>query len=481
MMNFLAPTGLAYPDPGGIAFARMERDELAFAGAVRQAEMIRRGEVSSRELVELYLERIERLDPELNAYRTVLAERALADAQQADARRGAGDGRPLLGVPIAVKDTEDVAGEVTAWGTAAHGGPAERDNDFVSRLRAAGTVILGKTNLPELALMGSTEGPAFGVTRNPWDTDLTPGGSSGGSAAAVAAGLCAAATGSDGAGSIRIPASCCGLVGLKPQRGRISLAPLDDHWYGLSVLGFLTRDVTDTAALVDAAAQRSAGRSFAEAAREEPARLRVALSFKTPLPPSRTGAEVRTSLERLAERIRQLGHEVVERDPDYGRAADSVTVRYLCGTAEDTGRFPRPERFQRRTRGFVRMGRLIPKGLLERARRDEARHAARINELFRDHDLLLTPVSIRPPVDAAEWEGLSAPRTLLGMANVYPFTGVWNMTGQPAISVPAPPTPDGLPVGAQLVAPPDGESRLLGLAAQLERELDWPARRPGIS
>ncbi len=185
--------------------------------------MIRRGEISSRELVELYLERIERHDGELNAYRTVFAERALADAGQADARRGAGDDRPLLGVPIAVKDTEDVAGEVTGMGTAAHLARAERDNDFVGRLRAAGAVVLGKTNLPELAIMGCTEGPAFGVTRNPWDTDRTPGGSSGGSGAAVAAGLCAAATGSDGGGSIRIPASACGLVGLKPQRDRISL------------------------------------------------------------------------------------------------------------------------------------------------------------------------------------------------------------------------------------------------------------------
>jgi amidase len=481
MVNLLAAIGPGYPGRRGIAFGRMERDELAFAGAVRQVEMIRRGEVSSPELVELYLERIERLDPELNAYRRVMAERALADAQQADARRGAGDERPLLGVPMAIKDTEDVAGEVTAWGTAAHGGPAERDNEFVSRLRAAGVVILGKTNLPELAIMGSTEGPAFGVTRNPWDPDRTPGGSSGGSAAAVAAGLCAAATASDGVGSIRIPASCCGLVGLKPQRGRISLAPLDDHWYGLSVIGFLTRDVADSAALLDATAQRSPERSFAEAIRDEPARLRVALSFKSPLPLSRTGPEVRASLERLAGRLRDLGHEVVERDPDYGRAADSVTARYLGGIAQDAGRFPRPERFQRRTRGFVRMGRLIPSGLLERARRDEASHAARINELFRDHDLLLTPVAVRPPVGAAEWEGMGAPRTLFGMANVYPVTGVWNMTGQPAISVPAPPTAGGLPVGAQLIAPADGELRLLALAAQLERELDWPARRPPVS
>jgi amidase len=201
----------------------MDPEDVAFAGAARQTELIRAGEVSSLDLVELYLERIERLEPELNAFRVVMAGRALADARQADARRGAGGERPLLGVPIAVKDNEDVAGEPTSWGTSSHRGSAERDNDFVSRLRGAGAVVIGKTNLPELAIIGATEAPGFGVTRNPWDTDRTPGGSSGGSAAAVAAGLCAAATASDGAGSIRIPASCCGLVGLKPQRDRVSL------------------------------------------------------------------------------------------------------------------------------------------------------------------------------------------------------------------------------------------------------------------
>jgi amidase len=459
----------------------MDGDELAFAGVVRQAEAIRRGEVSARELVELYLGRIERLDPELRAFRRVMAERALADAGQADGRRGAGDDRPLLGVPIAVKDTEDVVGEPTLLGTAAlDGRVAERDNDFVARLRGAGAVIIGKTNLPELAIMGTTEGPAFGVTRNPWNTDRTPGGSSGGSGAAVAAGLCAAATASDGAGSIRIPASCSGLVGLKPQRGRISPAPADEHWNGMSVAGFLTREVGDTALLLDVAAARRPERSYAEAVRTAPERLRVALSFKRPSPGPPLDGSVRVSVEGLAESLRALGHEVVERDPDYGRAADSVSVRYLSGIAEDVAAVTRPDRLQRRTRGFGRLGDLVPRGLFERARREEARQAARINELFRDHDVLLTPTCARPPVGAAQWEGLSALRTLLGMSNAYPFTAVWNVTGQPAISVPAAPTPGGLPVGAQLVAPPNGEALLLSLAAQLERELDWPARRPPL-
>ena len=454
----------------------MEHSELAFAGAAHQAEMIRTGEISARELVELYLKRIERLEPELNAFRRVIAERALADAQQADARRGAGDERPLLGVPIAVKDTEDVAGEPTGWGTEAHSGPAARDNHLVSRLRAAGAVIVGKTNLPELGIMGDTEGLAFGVTRNPWNSERSPGGSSGGSAAAVAAGMCAAATGSDGAGSIRIPAANCGLVGLKPQRDRISLAPLEDLWYGLLTVGFVTRRVADTAVLLDAAVDRG---SYAEAARRTPGRLRIALSFKPPLP-ARVDAEVRDSVRRVGDALRGLGHHVTERDPDWGRASDATTVLYLGGIAQNAARFEHPERFQRRTRGFVRLGRAT-QGLVERARNAQAEHAARLNGLFEHCDVLLTPTNARPPVSAAQWEGMSAMRTLLGMAAAYPFAAAWNLTGQPAVSVPGPPSSEGLPIGAQLIGPPDAEGLLLSLAAQLEVELDWPSRRPPLS
>ena len=234
----------------------MDAADLAFAGLAKQAALVRAGEVSSRELVELYLDRIARIDPQLNSYSVVLAERALIEADQADSRHAAGDDRPLLGVPVAIKDNVDVAGTVTTGGTAAHGPPASEDAELVRRLRAAGCVILGKTTLPELAIMGTTEGPAFGVTRNPWDTDRTPGGSSGGSAAAGHA--------TDGAGSIRIPAACCGLFGLKPQRGRVPLAPDDeDHWNGLSVAGAVTHTVLDNALFLDAVAGPLAGAVFA--------------------------------------------------------------------------------------------------------------------------------------------------------------------------------------------------------------------------
>ncbi len=452
-------------------------NELAFAGVVRQAELVRAGEVSSRELVELYLERIERLDPELNAFRTVLRERALADADQADARRAAGaDGgeRPLLGVPIALKDTEDLAGEVTTWGTAANLTPAARDGELVRRLRAAGAVILGKTNLPELAIMGDTEGPSFGITRNPWNTERSPAGSSGGSAAAVAAGLCAAASGSDGAGSIRLPAANCGLVGLKPTRDLLPLAPNDGHWYGLSVVGFLTRTVADTALLVSVAAQAPALAGVTDA---PPTQLNVAASVKPALP-ARVDPVIRRAVEETAARLRSLGHSVEDDDPSYP-AVSPVTTRYLAGIAQDAERVERPERLQRRTRGFARLGRSIPAPVLEWARGNDT--SERMRPFFERHDVLLAPLMALPPVAAGQWEGLGALRTLLGMIAAYPFAAHWNLTGHPALAVPAGTTDDGLPLGVQLVGRKGEEATLLALAAQLEAEMGWAERRPPVS
>src|SRR2546426_1038475 len=227
-------------------------EDLAFAGIADQARLVRRGEVSSRELVQLYLERIERLDPQLNAFRVVLAEKALAEAAEADSRRSGGEEAPLLGVPVAIKDNVDVAGEATTHGTRAYEGIAGEDAEIVRRLRAAGAVMIGKTNLPELAIWPFTESEGWGTTRNPWDPSRSPGGSSGGAGAAVASGMVGIAQASDGGGSIRIPAACCGLFGLKPQRGRVSLMPDPQHWYGLSVFGCVSRTVLDTAVFLDA-------------------------------------------------------------------------------------------------------------------------------------------------------------------------------------------------------------------------------------
>ena len=452
----------------------MERDELAFAGVARQAELIRSGEVSSRELVMLYLERIERLDPQLNAFRKVMSERALVEAQQADGRRGAGDERPLLGVPMAVKDVEDVTGEVTSWGTSANFTPASQDSEIVRRLRAAGAVVVGKTNTPELAIIGDTEGPAFGITRNPWNTDHSPGGSSGGSAAAVAAGLCAAATASDGAGSIRIPASNCGLVGLKPTRDRIPVTPMKEHWYGMSVVGFEARSVEDAALLMSVgAADDDLRDSFAR----QPGRLRVAVSTRGALP-TRVHSDVKRVVDATAGRLRALGHEVEQSDPPYPPVSPS-TPRYLAGVAQDAEeRFERPERFQRRTKGFARMGNAIPRAVLDWALREDDN--GRMRPFFERHDVLLTPVSAVPPVRAGQWEGLGAVRTFLGLAQAYPFCVEWNLTGQPSVSVPAGRSADGLPIGMQLVGRHGEEAMLLSLAAQLESELRWTDHRPPV-
>src|SRR5215212_962925 len=266
----------------------MADTDIAFAGPARQAVLVRAGEVSPRELVTLYLKRIAQLDTKLNAFRVVRAEQALEEADEAESRRSSGEEAPLLGVPIAVKDTQDVAGEVTTFGTGAVDEPAKEDSEVVKRLRAAGAIVIGKTNLPELAFAMFTESPTWGVTRNPWDVTRVPGGSSGGSGAAVAAGLASAATASDGAGSIRIPAGYCSLFGLKPQRGRVPLDPVAEHWFGMSVNGYLTRSVLDTAILLDATAggglaprqPPAPDRPFAEAARAAPGKLRIAVSAK---------------------------------------------------------------------------------------------------------------------------------------------------------------------------------------------------------
>src|SRR6185312_11007271 len=299
----------------------MDATDLAYAGAGRQAQLIAAGEVSAREVVAATLDRIEKVDPQLNAYRVVLAERALTEADQADARRRAGDARPLLGVPIAIKDDTDVSGVPTARGSAASD-PAPRgvDAEVVRRLRAAGAVIVGKTNVPELMVWPFCETAAFGATRNPWALDRTPGGSSGGSGAAVAAGLCGVALGTDGAGSIRIPAAFCGVFGLKPQRGRVPIdAGLSDGWHGLAHVGPIARGVADAALFLDAIADDAPAGGFAAAAARAPGRLRIAVATK--IPPGvvgRLGREQRDAVAATAALLRTLGHEVFDHDIDYG-------------------------------------------------------------------------------------------------------------------------------------------------------------------
>ncbi len=466
-------------------------DDLAFAGAAKQAKMVRAGEVSPRELVQLYLDRIARLDPQLNAFRVVLGERALLEAEQAEARLRAGDERPLLGVPIALKDNQGLAGELTCNGTDAFPDPATVDDEMVRRLREAGAIVVGKTHLPELAICGFTESATWGVTRNPWDPQRTPGGSSGGSAAAVAAGLVPLASASDGAGSIRIPAASCGLFGLKPQRGRVSMGPFVEHWNGLSVNGCLSRTVLDTALYLDLVNGGSAEpgappppeRPFVESARSAPGRLRIAHSTAAPraaMPPTVSEVAI-AAVAETAELLRSLGHEVTGRDPDWGAIGNNMVPRYLRGAAEDVARVPHPGRLESRTRGFGRLGRAIPEPLFRRARGARAADAARVNAIFDSHDVLITPVmgGTAPPVRS--FEGKRALRTVLGMSRFYPYCIPWNHLGNPAMSVPMGTAPDGMPLAVQIIGRPNDEATLLSLAAQIESEKPWADSRPPIS
>ena len=455
--------------------------DLAFAGVARQAELVRDGEASPRELVELALERIAALDPQLNAFRVVLADQALADADRAGAV-GADDRGPLHGVPVAIKDDQAVAGQALTLGTGAHDDqPQPADSEIVRRLREAGGLVVGITRVPELTQWPFTETATGGITRNPWDPNRTPGGSSGGSGAAVAAGMVPVATASDGAGSIRIPAACCALFGLKPQRDRIPLTPRDEGWHGLAHLGVLTRSVRDSAVVLDALT----GEAWAEELEAENSPhppLRIALSTKIPPPLlARLEPEQHVALEETAALLRDLGHEVVQRDPDYSpRMSIALVTRLLSGVYDEARAMPFPERLERRTRQQAFVGGQLRR-FLGWARRNEAADAARLNALFDDVDVLLTPALASLPLPVGRFEGRSGPVTFDGVSRFLPWLPAWNHAGNPAAAVPAGFTPGGVPTAVQLVAAPHGEALLLRLAAQLEAARPWADRRPPVA
>ena len=460
----------------------MDPRDLAFAGVERQAQLVRSGEVSARELVDTCLDRIETFDPQLNSFRTVYGDRALMEADQAQARLKAGEERPLLGVPVAIKDNPDVAGDVTTHGTSAHGGPASADAEVVRRVRAAGAIVIGKTLVPPLCALPVTESATFGTTCNPWDLARSPGGSSGGSAAAVAAGLVGAALGSDGAGSIRLPSSFTGRFGLKPQRDRIPLPPPGEHWHGMTMLGWIARRVRDSALLYDLTSDGLAA-PLLDAASRPPGSLRIAYSTKVPTGfLARVDDRVRRAVHDTADLLRSLGHTVAEEDPDHSfEGFVSIGPRLTRGVADEAATLPHPERLDRRFRRIVAVWSKIPDGALRRSRAAEAAIAARANSLFERHDVLITPVAPEPAVEVNRFEGLGALRTIDASNRLIPFTVPWNQTGQPAAAVPAGFTDDGRPLAVQLVGRPGDEATLLSLAAPLEADSGWTARRPPLA
>ncbi len=472
--------------------SRTDENELAFAGPLELARRVREREISARELVELSLARIERLDPSLNAFRETLADEALATASQIDSGAHEGTGA-LAGVPLAVKDDMPVRGHIRTRGSRSPATPEGADAEALRRMRQAGAIPIGITRVPELMLFPWTASDAGGITRNPWDLTRTPGGSSGGSAAAVAAGLVPAAGASDGGGSIRIPAACCGLVGMKPTRGRVSSQPGGDGWLGLATFGGLARTVADSALLLDVRHGALAGDAyrveaprgtFLQAAQTAPsAPLRIAVSAK--VPPgvlTRLSADQRRAFDQTARLLAELGHHVTERNPSYGWVSLEFMQTYLRGAHEEFETLARPDLAERATRQLAAIGgRLVSERRRDRLLAKRPSTIAGITALWNEHDVLLTPGLASTAIAAEGAYGKSAPVVLDKEARFVPWYAGFNLTGQPAISIPAGFGADGLPLSVQLVGRHGDEETLYSLAGQLEAARPWGSERPPLA
>jgi amidase len=452
--------------------------DLAYAGVGGQLAALRAGETTASALLGSQLSRIEALDPDLRAFRVLDVKGARAAAADADVARARGDDRPLLGVPLAVKDNADVAGLPTRHGLAGDSPAARADAEVVARLKAAGAVLVGKTNLPELAMWPLALTAPERRSANPWKLERSPGGSSAGSAAAVAAGLVAGATATDGGGSIRIPASMCGLVGLKPTRGAVPLAPLADHWHGATVAGVLTRTVEDTALLLDVIADEPLADDLPARVRREPGRLRVAVSLATALKPARADRAARESVRRTVEALQALGHEVVQVKPPYGLPLAGLLPPYTHGVAEEAAALAPELRLERRSRRMVRFGSRYGERAIAKARRKGETAYERMIAAWQGADVLLTPAVAAGTPTGSALERRGALGTFLGVTPWVTYSAYWNWTGQPALCVPGGRDEEGMPRGVQLVGARGADALLLALGAQLERVRPWAGERP---
>jgi len=431
--------------------------------ATEIAAAVRAGKVTAAQVVAEHLARISAHDAELGAFVRVRAGAARAEAAAVDTRSDLAE-LPLAGVPVSVKDVIPVAGEPLRAGSAATpAAPSGEDHGLVARLRTAGAVVVGLTNLPELAIYPFTDS-AYGITRNPWDISRTAGGSSGGAAASVASGMVAAAHGSDGLGSVRIPAAACGLVGIKPGP---DLVPGGGGWFGLSENGPLTTTVADAALMLGVLA----GTTYQL---EDPGKVRVAVSDRAPGP----GIPIHTScvaaVHETAALLAGLGHSVTDEDPAYPGWLTGVLLSYwLAGPAAEAG--PRAAAMEARTRRHVLAGRQVLRTRRPRAA-DRERLRAALAPLWARFDVLVMPTLAQPCPPARRYGTRSWSRSVTAALRFSPMTGVWNLAGYPAASIPLP--GGGLPRSVQLVSTPGREDLLLALAAQLEKARPWPRTAP---
>jgi amidase len=471
--------------------------DLLLRSATELAALVRAGDVSARELVEASLRRIDQLQPTINAFTHVAHDSALAAADEIEL----GDARPFAGVPIAIKDNRPVAGMPLTMCSDLFGEfVPEFDAFLVRRLREAGFVIVGKTSMPEMGVLPTTEPRRFGPTRNPWDPQRTPGGSSGGSAAAVAAGMVPVAHGNDGGGSIRIPAACCGLVGLKPARGRVSLGPAAGHSF-LACDGVLTRTVTDTARVLDVLSGPEPGDAtwappppaagYSALSEVDPGHLRIGLALNPPLDDATVDSVCEQAARDAAVLLESLGHHVQELTapwsnlnllPDFTRAFGPLISLETWTGAQIAGREPTEDDVEPLTWALWEhaLSQDTVKYLTAQARLESvARSIVRTLEAY---DVILTPALAARPVPVGEIHGLGPdPMGNYRKSGYFtPFTAIVNITGQPAISLPLYHGEDGLPTAVQLIGPPAREEVLLSLAAQLEAALPWTDRVPDL-
>ncbi|MEX2146310.1 MAG: amidase [Candidatus Rokuibacteriota bacterium] len=470
----------------------MRADDLCWMSAVDLAAAIRVGEVSPVEVTEAVLDRIARVNPAINAYVTVAAEPARAQARQAEAAvmRGEPLG-PLHGVPISFKDLTDTAGIRTTYGSRAfeHHVPKE-DAVVVERARRAGAVLIGKTNTPEFGCKGVTDNRVFGATRNPWHLERVPGGSSGGAAAGLAAGLGPLAEGSDLAGSIRVPAACCGVVGLKPSLGRVARYPTKNGWTGFSVVGPMARTVRDAALLLsvlagpddrDPISLPAPGREFAHAAQGTIAGLRVAWTPDLGYAP--VEPEIRAVCAAAARRFEALGCAVDEAQPGFDDAEPLFMDLVAPMRAASFGAMLPQWRAEMDPLLVQRIERSdgVDAVAFERAQQRRTQLWLTVQRFFERYDVLLTPVTAVAPFSLdVQYPTRIAGRAVTSPLGWFPFTFPFAITGQPAISIPCGWTSEGLPVGLQIVGGRHADATVLRVAAAFEAAHPWIHRRPAL-
>ncbi len=462
-------------------------NDICDATATELVSMIRDRAVSPVEVTRAFLERIERVNPKINAYVTITADQAMALAGEAGRRvmtHAPSELPPLLGVPVSIKDLSRTAGVRTTFGSRAFADHIpDCDDEVVTRVLDAGAIMLGKTNTPEFGLHGTTEESLFGPTRNPWDLKRSAGGSSGGAAAALAARLCPLAEGSDGGGSIRGPAACCGIVGLKPARARVPVAPLvGEAWAGLATSGPMARSVADVTlgldvmagpALADPYPTALPDRSFSSALTDARQPRRVAWSASHPA--FAVAPDVAEAVERAAQALRERGHDLVEAFPDTsGMWQPFLTIIDAHTAAIDV---PNADLLMPHARAVFEAGGRLPAVDYLAAEQAMYRGSRRILAWFQDVDALLCPTLTRtaPLLGEMAGTGMEVWKKLEGF---IPFEFWVNMAGLPAISLPLAWKDDGVPIGVQLVGRPLGDRTVRALAGELEEAFPWRDRTP---